>query len=223
MALVHHAIALCITSLSVGAPAPANPPAQEAATIRGTVLDRANGTPLEDVSVQLQDAKLAVKTDASGRFELTGVQPGRRTLYVSIVGFILVKRTLDVAPGQTLDLTIPLSEGTGTYTEEVTVTAERFPEREKAVPSQQSLGSADIQNLRNVLTNDPLRAIQILRALPRATISAASSPCAAAVLRTSTSPLTASRPRSSSTRSRTCRTAGPSRWSTEISSTASRS
>jgi Carboxypeptidase regulatory-like domain/TonB-dependent Receptor Plug Domain len=162
MALVHHAIALFITSLSVGAPAPANPPAQEAATIRGTVLDRANGTPLEDVSVQLQDAKLTVKTDASGRFELTGVPPGRRTVYVSIVGFILVKRTVDVAPGQTLDLTIPLSEGTGTYTEEVTVTAERFPEREKAVPSQQSLGSADIQNLRNVLTNDPLRAIQIL-------------------------------------------------------------
>ena len=64
--------------------------------------------------------------------------------------------------GVPLDLTIVLSEGTGTYTETVEVAGERFREQEKSVPSQMTLGSADIQNLRNLLTNDPMRAIQVL-------------------------------------------------------------
>ena len=136
--------------------------AEQTATIRGVVLDRADGSPIADVSVRLQEAKQTVKTDDEGRFELTGVAPGRRTLYVSVVGFILVKRPVEIAPGATLELTIALSEGTGTYSENVTVSGERFREQEKSVPAQQTLGSAEIQNLRNLLTNDPMRAIQVL-------------------------------------------------------------
>jgi hypothetical protein len=133
------------------------------ATIRGVVLDRADGSPISDVSVQIQDARQEVKTDAEGRFELVNVEPGKRTIYVSVVGFILVKRPVVVAAGQTLDVTIALSEGTGTYSEEVTVVGtDRFREQEKSVPAQQTLGSADIQNLRNLITNDPMRAIQVL-------------------------------------------------------------
>jgi hypothetical protein len=73
-----------------------------------------------------------------------------------------VKRNVEVAANQTVDLTIVLSEGTGTYSEELTVRAERFREPEPAVPAQQTVGSADIQNLRNLLTNDPMRAVQVL-------------------------------------------------------------
>src|SRR5207244_11206984 len=116
------------------------------ATVRGVVLDRADGSPIADVSVRLQDAGVAVKTDDAGRFELTGVSSGRRIVYVSLVGFILVKRPVDVAPGAALELTIVLSEGTGTYTETVNVAGERFREQEKSVPAQQTLGSAEIQN-----------------------------------------------------------------------------
>ena len=134
----------------------------QVATVRGVVLDRADGSPIEDVTVRLQDDPATVKTDATGRFELTGVTPGRRTLYVSVVGFILVRRAIDVTPGASIDLTIVLSEGTGTYTETVNVTGERFREQEKSVPAQQTLGSSEIQNLRNLLTNDPMRAIQVL-------------------------------------------------------------
>jgi hypothetical protein len=150
---------------AAGAQPPAGgqaPPADQDATIRGVVLDRADGSPIADVSVRLQDGKLTVKTDDAGRFELTGVAPGRRTLYVSVVGFILVKRPVEIAAGSTLEVTIALSEGTGTYSENVTVSGERFREQEKAVPAQQTLGSAEIQNLRNLLTNDPMRAIQVL-------------------------------------------------------------
>lgn len=135
---------------------------QPGVTIRGTVRDRDSGTPLAGVLVAIQDAAQSATTDAHGRFELEGVAPGRRTIYVSIVGFILVKRTVLVAAGAPIDITIALAEGTGTYSEEVTVRAGRFPEQERSVPSQQTLGSADILNLRNLLSNDPMRAIQVL-------------------------------------------------------------
>ena len=147
----------------------ASPPAiaQEAAPaatgiVRGVVVDRADGAPIGDVSVRVQDAGAPVKTDAVGRFELAGVPAGQHTLYVSVVGFILVKRPIDVHPGEALEVTIALSEGTGTYSETVTVAGERFREQERSVPAQQTLGSGDIQNLRNLLTNDPMRAIQVL-------------------------------------------------------------
>ena len=158
-------ILIITTAPAAGAQQPADGQAAlagQAATIRGVVLDRADGSPIADVSVRLQDEKLTVKTDDAGRFELTGVAPGRRTLYVSVVGFILVKRPVEIAAGSMLELTIALSEGTGTYSENVTVSGERFREQEKAVPGQQTLGSAEIQNLRNLLTNDPMRAIQVL-------------------------------------------------------------
>ena len=157
--------AVLVTVASLVSPAEAESPEQDKpqiGIIRGIVLDGTNGSPVEDVSVQLQDAGQKVKTDSAGRFELSGVAAGRQTVYVSVVGFILVKRTVDVAAGQTLDLTIALTEGTGTYTEQVTVAGQRFPEQERAVPAQQTLGSADIQNLRNLVTNDPMRAIQVL-------------------------------------------------------------
>jgi hypothetical protein len=132
------------------------------AIVRGTVLDRAGGAPIADVSVQIQELDLATRTDTLGRFEFAAVPTGRRTLYVSIVGFILVKRTLTLNAGDALDVTILLTEGTGTYSEEITVTGDAFVRQERAVAVQQTLGSGDIQNLRNLLTNDPMRAIQVL-------------------------------------------------------------
>ncbi|MDQ3069850.1 MAG: TonB-dependent receptor [Acidobacteriota bacterium] len=136
--------------------------AQPGATLRGAVLDRDGGSPLAGVIVQVQGTGLTAVTDARGRFEILGVPSGRRTLYVSLIGFILVKRTVQVDAGGALDVTIALAEGTGTYSEDVTVRAARFPEQEPSVASQQTLGSADILNLRNLLTNDPMRAIQVL-------------------------------------------------------------
>jgi hypothetical protein len=155
-------VIVCVAALALARPASGQTAAPDTGTIRGIVLDRADGSPIADVSVRLPDEGAAVKTDAEGRFELAGVRPGRRVVYVSLVGFILVKRTVELAPGATLDLTVALTEGTGTYSETVTVAGERFREQEKSVPAQQTLGSADIQNLRNLLTNDPMRAIQVL-------------------------------------------------------------
>jgi carboxypeptidase family protein len=110
-------VLVCAGTLAGLPPVLAQPANPQAAAISGLVLDRADGSPIADVSVRLQDSGTAVKTDEAGRFEPTGIAPGRRIVYVSLVGFILVKRPVEVAPGAALDLTIVLSEGTGTYTE----------------------------------------------------------------------------------------------------------
>ena len=136
----------------------APPPGTE---LRGRVVDAATGVGLERVLVMVEDGGPSTLTDASGAFTLPGVKPGRHKLYVSLVGYGLARRDVDV-PAAGLELTIPLTEGTGTYTESVTVAADRFARAEPAVAAQQVLGSADLQNLRGVLADDPMRAVQVL-------------------------------------------------------------
>ena len=55
-----------------------------------------------------------------------------------------------------------LSEGTTAYSESVTVTPDVFRAPPDPVPSSSVLGSAELQNLRGVLADDPLRAVQVL-------------------------------------------------------------
>ena len=127
--------------------------------ISGTVVDARDGTPLEKVSVRVHDTKLAALTASDGRFQLDGVPAGRRELYVSSVDYILVRRFVEVPAGDVLVITIPIASGTGTYAETVNVSGDS--EGNKA-PSQQVLRSNELQQLRGVITNDPMRAIHVL-------------------------------------------------------------
>ena len=131
------------------------------ATVRGRVVDSVTGGPLEQVFVAVESTGLSARTDESGAFVLTNVAPGRHVLFVSVVGYALVRREIEVTTAGA-DVTVPLSEGTGGYAEAVTVAGDRFAPAEPAVPAQQFLGSADLQNLRGVLADDPLRAVQVL-------------------------------------------------------------
>jgi hypothetical protein len=135
---------------------------QDAGVITGHVVDARTGAALGKVLVLVEDGGPSTQTDSGGLFRLSAVPSGSRRLFVSVVGYILVRRDVVVPAAGTVDVTIPLSEGTGTYTETVTVAADRFRAAEPGVASQQVLGSADIQNLRGVLADDPLRAVQVL-------------------------------------------------------------
>jgi Carboxypeptidase regulatory-like domain len=135
-------------------------------TIRGTVLDTANGTGVGRVSVRLQSTGRVVLTDDEGRFAFDEVEPGDHELYVSAVDFILVKRAVAVTAGSAAEITIVLSEGTGTYAETVDVRGTPgsgvTARREPAVAAEQTLASRELQQLRGILTNDPMRAVQVL-------------------------------------------------------------
>jgi hypothetical protein len=135
---------------------------QQPGVVTGHVVDARTGAGLGKVLVLVEDGGPSTQTDNAGAFRIPTVTAGIRRLYVSVVGYILVRRDVLVPAAGAVDVTISLSEGTGTYTETVTVAADRFRPAEPAVAAQQVLGSADIQNLRGVLADDPLRAVQVL-------------------------------------------------------------
>ena len=87
---------------------------------------------------------------------------GRHDLFVSTIGYSLARPAVDVSRGSTTTLTVPLAEGTGAYTDRVTVTADTVPVADQAIPARQVLGSAAMQRVGTVLIDDPFRAVQAL-------------------------------------------------------------
>src|SRR5262245_14809236 len=136
--------------------------AQQPGSISGRVVDGRTGAGIDKGLVLVGNGGPSTQTDAAGAFRFDAVSAGPHKLYVSVVGYILVRRDVQVPAGGAIEVTIPLSEGTGTYTETVTVAADPFRTADPGVAAQQVLGSADIQNLRGVLADDPLRAVQVL-------------------------------------------------------------
>ncbi len=152
---VPHTLSIAVLILAFAAPLSA----QQTGGISGTVVDARDGTPLEKVAVRVHNTTLVTLTTEDGRFQLDDVPAGRRELYVASVDYILVRRTIDVPAGDVLVMTIPIAAGTGTYAETVNVSS--GAEEDKA-PSQQVLRSNELQQLRGVITNDPMRAIHVL-------------------------------------------------------------
>lgn len=150
------ALAICVHAAPVLARQP-----ESLATVRGVVVDARTGSPLPGILVAAEDGP-ATQTREDGAFILEQVRPGDIRLYVSAVGYGLVQRTIRVAPGGVAELKIPLSEGAATYTETLTVSGDRFRRSESGVPAEHALGSADLQNLRGVVADDALRAVQVL-------------------------------------------------------------
>lgn len=136
-------------------------PSPPAGAIHGRVVDADTGEAVADVLVIAEGADRRATTDSDGRFVLSDVPAGPRTLVVSLVGYALARRDVVVEPGRTLDVTLPLASGAGAYTEQVTVRAAEAPPRASA-PVEFRLRSAELQELRGVLADDPFRAIQAM-------------------------------------------------------------
>jgi hypothetical protein len=132
-----------------------------AGSVSGMVVDARTGRPLADVIVLHQASAKSVSTDRAGRFRLEDLPPGPCSIVFSIVGYGFARREVQVPPGQTLEVQVPLAEGAATYTEELTVTEDVFPSREGAA-TERVLGAAALQDLRGVMLDDPIRAVQVL-------------------------------------------------------------
>jgi len=139
----------------------------------GQVVDARTGAPLEQVLAVVEPAAAVqpadkasnsrheALTDAQGRFELRGLPAGAYRLTVSVVGYALYRREVTLG-SDPVTLDIRLSEGTTAYSETVVVTPDAFRGPPDPVPSSSMLGSAELLNLRGVLFDDPLRAVQVL-------------------------------------------------------------
>lgn len=132
-------------------------------SIRGTIVDAKTSAPIADARVTLVEASLDVRTGPDGRFDFAHVAPKTYTLTVSTIGYIFVRRRIELQANLDVDLVVPLAEGTGTYQEKVTVAAEAGTQPKAiGVSSQMELGSAGLQDLRGVAADDPMRAVQAL-------------------------------------------------------------
>lgn len=136
----------------------------QAGGISGVVIDARTERPLAGVIIAVAGQSLTVETDAEGRFHIDLPQ-GRYLLSAALVGYAVASQPLDVATGAPLPVTIRLSEGAGAYEELVTVTGAAHAEAD-AAPAGASLYGRELQALRGVTLDDPMRA---LHALPSAT------------------------------------------------------
>ena len=127
----------------------------------GLVVDARTDTPVEKALVKIDDLHLETTTGPDGRFVFPDVGPGTHHLSVSVVGYALARRDVAVTAGGA-DVRIELTEGTTAYAETVTVSAGPFRAPPDLAPSAQVLGAAELLNLRGVLADDPLRAVQTL-------------------------------------------------------------
>ena len=144
--------------------ASANAAGAQTATIEGRVVDARSNQPLARVVVHVEDQSVFAETDATGAFTLS-LPPGRHTISASLIGYAIVRHDVDVGVGATQELVIELSEGAGRYEEVVTVAGSARDDTDGA-PGGSVLHGRDLQALRGVMLDDPLRALQ---ALPSAT------------------------------------------------------
>lgn len=134
--------------------------AQEAAEVRGVVLDARGGEPLANVRVELLPGTLATVTDARGRFSFAGVRPGDYVLHVATVGYRLVKKNFSLIAGEVKDFEVALTPDTLRQTDSVEVRAGPFETAREDSPSTLTLRGIEAKNLASVLADDPLRAVQ---------------------------------------------------------------
>jgi hypothetical protein len=159
---VRPSLVLLAVLLSVCRPAAAISAQRSTGSVRGVVVDARTGQPLARARIGVEARPIRTTTNDAGRFLLADLDTGPLRLEISLVGYGLAHRDLVLDPGGSIELTIPLSEGTSTYTEEVHVAGELFQREEVGVASQMTIGNAELQNLRGLLADDPLRAVQTL-------------------------------------------------------------
>src|SRR5262245_10926409 len=99
------------------------PSRQGLSSVGGVVVDARTAQPIADARVVLVEQARSTQTGGSGRFEFKDVTAGSHTLTISLIGYSFARRQVDVRAGATLEITIPLAEGAGTYQETVTVAA----------------------------------------------------------------------------------------------------
>ena len=131
-------------------------------TFRGRVVDARSGEPVAKVRIVVSGSPQNTTTDEAGAFTLTDVRPGDLSLYITTVGYGLVKKTITVKEADAAEVVIALNQEAATLTERVTVRAEPYAVVETNAPSEQTLNKTELQDLSKVIINDPLRAVQSL-------------------------------------------------------------
>ena len=133
-----------------------------AASIRGKVIDLKSGEPVGKALVAIRSQHLQTVTSATGEFQIDNVLPGRADLYISAVGFELLRQTLDIQPGAENEFDLLLGQDALKRTESMRVTAGSFSQVHTGAPVEESLTNTELKNLASVLFDDPMHSVQSL-------------------------------------------------------------
>ncbi len=87
----------------------AQQPQPQAATFHGRVVDARSGEPIAKVKIIVSSSAQSTTTDDQGTFTLTNVPVGELNLYITTVGYGLVKKTLIVKEADTAEVLIALN------------------------------------------------------------------------------------------------------------------
>lgn len=155
-------IGLALISLGAMTIVRAQQPKTHLVTFRGRVVDARSGEPVAKVRIVVSGSAQNTTTDETGAFTLTDVAPGDLSLYITTIGYGLVKKTIIVKESDTAEVVIALNQEAATLTEYVTVAAEPYAITETNAPSEQTLNKTELQDLSKVIISDPLRAVQSL-------------------------------------------------------------
>src|SRR5262245_65405357 len=96
------------------------------ASLHGRVIDARSGEPVAKVRINVIGSSQNVTTDEDGAFALQNLPPGEFSLYVTSVGYGLVKKTITIKAGENTELEIAMNQEAEKLAEEVNDIAERF-------------------------------------------------------------------------------------------------
>ncbi len=135
---------------------------QHSVAIRGRVSDARTGEGIAKAMVSIRQQSLQTVTDERGRFDFPQVSPGEVQLYVSTVGYELLKSNIEVAGDHDVEADIRLGQQASKPSETVTVAAGPFDPVQPGVVSSNTLDNTELKNLATAIVDDPLRAVQTL-------------------------------------------------------------
>jgi hypothetical protein len=148
-------------------PSPAATPIQEnqdreQVTLRGKVTEAKTGEPFAKVKVIVIGSDRSTVTDHNGEFILPDLPPGEIELYITTIGYGLVKKRITLQTSEKNELQIALHQEATPRLDTVTIPAGPFHETETNAASEHSLNKTELQSLSTVLVADPVRAAQAL-------------------------------------------------------------
>jgi hypothetical protein len=141
-------------------------PQRAAATgsVTGRVVDLRTGEPIAKATVSIVGQAKNGATDDDGRFAVPGVPAGAAELRVTAVGYGLLKKTVNVVAGDSIELELRIGQEAFRDSQQVTVVAGPFDPVVPGAVTQYSLNNSELQNFSTVLANDPFRAVARLTA-----------------------------------------------------------
>ncbi|MCS3659050.1 iron complex outermembrane receptor protein [Salinibacter ruber] len=96
--MLRYASTLLLAGLTWGLAAVGAAPAQQAATLTGTVED-ANGAPLPGANVVLLDSDYGTAAGADGSYSITGIEPGTYSIRVTFIGYETIEEEITFEGG----------------------------------------------------------------------------------------------------------------------------